>query len=349
MESVPLGTALSYSDMDSRNYSDGFAISSNRFDEVSERWGRDLALVTSCLVIVLSLPGRAALMFDPLATATASSTYVVISPTSIRASVSVKTTPDKFAQTVLVPLPFVSKPGSCRAQNAIVGFCEIPDGSAAIAIVPAGRSKFAFDCDVRIESGKSASVRVVQGADTFVLIVPASPPCDFIKESPEHMVVVDDFGPVSARLPSGFTIPGDTSDVLLKEDAEIPLKQNARAGTYELHFRAPASPLIQGIDSVLQSLVVFVFALLITIASPGVIPATYYFRIVNTVAVMLLLFLAIRWFMLTRAAKPLLPWMTDSVLAIFYFAAAYGIPLWRKRSDSRAKADVTTTSHSSSG
>lgn len=192
----------------------------------------------------------------PADAAAATATYMVKSPTDIHAIVRVRTLPENVARAVVIPLPFISKPGTCRSQSTLTAFTSAGTNSSAIAIVPAGRSELEFECAVQTGVPEPGTVRVVQGTDKFILIVP-TPPRTLraeLGEAAGDVLVIGAFTSVSARLPSGFTLPTETTDVVLKADSELPLQQNQRAGTYELHFRPPASAWMQGLDSILQSL-----------------------------------------------------------------------------------------------
>ncbi len=126
----------------------------------------------------------------------------------------------------------------------------------------------------------------------------------------------------------------------------IVTSKNGTGGIYELGFRAPTSPWMEGAESILQSSVVFIFAVLITIAAPGVVPVQQYFRLVGILAAVLLVFLVLRWVGVVRSHKALVPVASDTLLALMYFGVAYGLPIWRKHSEAASVAgksgDVVT-------
>ncbi len=141
--------------------------------------------------------------------------YVVQSAKTARADVKIVTAPSEHARAIIVTLPFTSKGIATRSHGALIGFATSDLGSAVIAIVPANRNSFIFSCDVDLAGATTSTVRVAQYPDKLVLVVPPPSPA-LLNEftlGASDIEVVSTFTSINARLPSGFTVAGENSDV----------------------------------------------------------------------------------------------------------------------------------------
>jgi hypothetical protein len=154
---------------------------------------------------------------------------------------------------------------------------------------------------------------------------------------------------VAIRLSEGFMLVQDTQEIRLSQPQTVALAPTADRAGFQLQFRAPSSSTQQALELLFSRFLLILLGLLVTFASPDIVPTAHLNKVLMVASAITLLLLALRWWLAFRNRGPLIEPLSDTGAVVLYGIGATLIWRYRRRKSTSGHDGAVVEKKSATG